>query len=81
MSCTGDGQIHYYIRQGIADLTAADYVTSQYPYGYKAERFKTFFFDICNRHDGRTWSTPWIIDDPSLYIAHGRVATRASGKR
>jgi hypothetical protein len=43
-------------------------VTSQYPYSYKAERFRTMFFNICNQDDGKTWSTPWIIDDPSIYI-------------
>src|SRR5690606_23974413 len=45
MSCTPDGQVHYYVSQGVDDLTAEDYVTSQYPYGYRAERFKTFFFN------------------------------------
>lgn len=68
MSVTPDGQVHYYIRQGIGDLTAENFVTSQFPYGYKAERFKTFFFNVCNRDDGRTWSTPWIVDDPSVYF-------------
>jgi hypothetical protein len=81
MSCTGDGQVHYYIRKGVEDLTAADYIGSQFPYGYKAERFKTFFFNVCNQHDGRTWSTPWIIDDPVLFVAAGQVATRPAGRR
>jgi hypothetical protein len=68
MSFTSDGQVHYYVKQGIEDLTADDYVTSQYPYGYRAERFKTFFFNVCNRDDGRSWSTPWVIDDPAVYF-------------
>ncbi len=71
ISCTGDGQVHYYIRQGIENLTEADHVTSQFPYSYHAEVFRTFFFNICNRGDGVTWSTPWIIDDPSLYVGSG----------
>lgn len=78
MSCTSDGMVHYYISPGIDDLTPEDYVTSQFPYGYKAEQFRTFFFNVCNRDDGRTWATPWIIDDPTLYLGNGHrvVASR-----
>ncbi len=83
MSCTPDGMVHYYASSGADNLTAEDYVTSQYPYSYKAERFRTFFFNVCNRDDGQTWSTPWIIDDPSFYLggsrnvaAHHPAATR-----
>ncbi|MDG2381686.1 MAG: hypothetical protein P8N76_08425 [Pirellulaceae bacterium] len=81
MSVSGDGMVHYYISQGVDDLTAEDFVTSQLPYSYKAERFRTCFFNVCNRDDGRTWSTPWIIDDPSFYIGSGRLATRKSNRR
>ena len=81
MSCTADGQIHYYIKKGIENLAAADHVTSQLPYGYKAEHFKTFFFNVCNHNDGSNWSTPWIIDDPSMYMASGRVAQRTRQNR
>lgn len=69
MSVTPDGMVHYYISQGIEDLTEEDYVTSQFPYGYKAETFKTFFFNVCNRHDGQTKSTDWVIDDPEMFVA------------
>ena len=83
MSCTPDGQVHYYIRQGVEDLTEADHVTSQFPYSYRAEAFRTFFFNVCNRDDGKTWSTPWIIDDPSLYVgtARSQVARKAGSTR
>lgn len=83
MSCTPDGQVHYYIRQGIEDLTPADHVTSQFPYGYKAETFRTFFFNVCNRDDGVTWSTPWIIDDPTFYVGTGgsNVASKRATTR
>ena len=81
MSVSPDGVVHYYISPGIDDLTAEDYVTSQKPYGYTAERFRTFFFNVCNRDDGRTWSTPWIIDDPSFYLGGSRVATRPEDRR
>lgn len=69
MSVTPDGMVHYYISKGVDDLTQEDYVTSQFPYGYKAEVFKTFFFNVCNRDDGRTKSTDWVIDDPEFFVA------------
>lgn len=69
MSITPDGQVHYYASPGVDDLTQEDYITSQYPYGFRCERFNTFFFNVCNQDDGRTWSTAWIIDDPTLYVA------------
>jgi hypothetical protein len=83
MSCTPDGQVHYYIRQGVEDLTEADHVTSQLPYSYRAEQFRTFFFNVCNRDDGSTWSTPWIINDPTLYLGTGRgqVASKRGSTR
>lgn len=71
MSVTADGQVHYYASPGVDELTAADHIMSQFPYSYKAEKFRTFFFNVCNKDDGRTWSTPWIIDDPSLYVGSG----------
>jgi len=69
MSVTPDGMVHYYISQGIEPLTAEDYVTSQFPYGYKAETFKTFFFNVCNLDNGRTKSTDWVIDDCEVFLA------------
>jgi len=68
MSITPDGMAHYYASPGVDDLTAEDHLTSQYPYGYNAEYMKTFFFNVCNGDDGKTWSTPWVIDDPAVYI-------------
>ena len=79
ISCTRDGQIHYYARPGIEPLTARDHLASTYPYGFRAEYFKTFFFNVCSGDDGRNWSTPWIIDDPSVFVfpRHGaRTAQR-----
>ena len=67
MSFTPDGQVHYYAGPGVDDLTEEDYITSQYPYGFQCESFKTFFFNVCNGDDGKTWSTAWIIDDPTLF--------------
>jgi hypothetical protein len=68
LTLTPDGAVHYYASPGVDPLTADDYLTSQFPYGYRAERFRTFFFNICNRYDGRTWSTPFVIDDPQLFL-------------
>lgn len=68
MSFSADGMVHYYASKGVDDLTEADYLTSQFPYGYKAQQFRTYFFDVCNRSDGQTWSTPFVIDDPQLFV-------------
>jgi hypothetical protein len=68
MSFTGDGAVHYYAKPGIENLTKEDHITSQFPYGYRCVRLRTFFFNVCNGDDGRTWSTEWIIDDPSMYF-------------
>jgi hypothetical protein len=74
MSVSGDGRIHYFGKPGVEDLTAADHLSSQMPYGYRAERFNSFFFNICNRNNGRTWSTPFVIDDPEFFLVNsGRV--------
>ena len=82
ISCTADGRIHYYASPGVDDLTAEDHLTSQFPYGYRAEHFKTFFFNVCNGDDGRTWSTAWVIDDPSLFFVRAeKTASRLSPVR
>ena len=69
MSCSPDGMIHYFAHAGVEDLTRADLISSQSPYGFQAERLQSFFFDLVNRDDGQNWSTTWIIDDPRLYFA------------
>jgi hypothetical protein len=38
--------------------------------------FETIFFNVANMDDGKTWSTPWVVDDVSLYLANGTVAQR-----
>lgn len=81
MSLTADGAVHYYASPGVDPLTREDYLTSQFPYSYRAERFRTFFFNICNRYDGRTWSTPIVIDDPQLFLVKAsRVETLVERK-
>lgn len=70
MSATPDGRVHYYARQGVENLRPQDHLYSSYPYSYKAEMFATQFFNSVNMYDGRTWSTPFIIDDPAVFLAN-----------
>jgi hypothetical protein len=68
MSVTGDGKVHYYGRQGVENLKSSDLLYSSFPYNYQAEYFATHFFNSCNQNDGRTWSTPFVVDDPTVYV-------------
>lgn len=70
MSVTADGRVHYYARPGVEDLRSQDKLASTTPYGYEAESFATMFFNITSRDDGRTWSTPFVVDDPAIYTAY-----------
>lgn len=71
LTITPDGKVHYYAHEGVANLTAKDHLYSNFPYGYKCEQTSTYFFNIVNQDDGRTWSTRWIVDDPKVYVASG----------
>lgn len=83
MSITSDGAVHYYARPGVEDLTAEDYITSQYPYGYRCERFRSAFFNVVNGDNGRDWTTPFIIDDTRVFVRSGgrRTASQPSRRR
>lgn len=70
MSFTGDGMIHYYIREGVGDLTASNRVASQFPYNFQCLYFIDVFFDVFGSNDGQNWTTGWIIDDPAVYLAY-----------
>ena len=70
MSFSRDGKVHYFASQGVDDLTSQDHLTSQFPYSFRAERLNSFFFNSCNLNDGTTWSTPFVIDDPSVYVVN-----------
>ena len=67
MSFTSDGMVHYYASPGVDPLTQADHIASTVPYGTRVENFNTLFFNIVNQDDGKSWSTEWIVDDPSIY--------------
>ena len=81
MSVTPDGMVHYYAHPGVEDLTEEDYITSQYPYGYRAERFRTFFYNVCSADDGQRWSTAFIVDDPKVFVVRPRTNLTASRPR
>lgn len=68
MSFTPDGMIHFYGHPGLENLTVHDRMASFHSYGYRCERFKTFFFNVMSRDDGRTWSTDWVVDDCKVYF-------------
>ncbi|QDV26617.1 hypothetical protein [Aureliella helgolandensis] len=77
MSCSQDGMVHYYAKPGVENLTAADYITSQYPYGYRCESFRSFFYNVVNGDNGRDWTTAWIVDDPKVFVQNNaRIARR-----
>lgn len=71
MSVTADGRCHYYASPGVDDLTSEDYLRSMLPYSIPGQYFNTVFFNVCSGDDGRTWSTPWLIDDPQVYYSRG----------
>jgi hypothetical protein len=68
MSFTPDGQVHEYASPGTDDLTEEDRLYSSLPYGNKALYVDAFFGNVANLDNGRTWSTPWVIDDPAVYV-------------
>jgi hypothetical protein len=81
MSFTPDGRVHYYARPGIEDLTEADHLASHYPYNFRAHYFINVFFDVFSQNDGRSGSTPWIIDDPTVYVADPSILVRKPTRR
>ena len=82
LSFSPDGMVHYFASPGVDDLTMEDHITSQFPYGYRTEWVKTFFYNVCTHDDGKTWSTPWVIDDPRVYfVKRPQVATQQKTRK
>lgn len=81
MTCTPDGQIHYYAKPGLENLTPEDRIASEYPYGYRCERFQAFFFNVCSADDGRHWSTPWIIDNAEMFFIERSASREVNDRR
>ncbi|MGC1276193.1 MAG: hypothetical protein WBC44_21020 [Planctomycetaceae bacterium] len=69
MTANPNGSVSYFASPGVDNLTAADHIATTMPYGYQAERFNSLFFNITSANDGRTWSTPFVVDDPAVYTA------------
>lgn len=69
MTCSPDGQVHFFARKGVEPLEPTDCLGSFWPYSYRAHSFQTFFYNIINQDDGRSVSTPWVVDDAMLYAA------------
>jgi hypothetical protein len=78
MSLSPDGRMHYFASPGVDKLTMKDHIHSAYYRGLKINNYHTFFFDLISKNDGKTWSTPWIIDDPYLYYGN-RIQQAARG--
>ena len=70
MSFTPEGYVHYFLREGVDTIERDDYLVSYRPYGYRPRVFETFFYNTVNMDDGRTWSTPWVIDDSWLHASN-----------
>ncbi|MCA9102749.1 MAG: hypothetical protein KDA63_16435 [Planctomycetales bacterium] len=80
MGFSPDGRIHYFASEGIDNLTIDDRIAVHYSYGFRCEKFRNAFFDVFNANNGRTWSTGWVIDDPTLYVASERYAERIDSR-
>jgi len=78
MSFTSDGQVHYYAKQGVDDLTEEDHLYSSFPYGSKAMYFDNFFFDVANWENGKNWSTPWVVDNAEFFVVPPKGKTLAN---
>jgi hypothetical protein len=81
MSLSADGKCHFYARQGVGDLTDEDHLASYFCYGYQCQRFDLVFFNVVTFDNGRTWSTPWIVDDPTIYCRRELAAMPKRTKR
>ena len=68
MSFTPDGQVHYYASEGVDDLSEEDFLYSSFPYGTRCLMFDNFFFNVANWENGKSWSTPWVVDDPQFFV-------------
>jgi hypothetical protein len=81
MSVSGDGMCHFYARKGVEDLGPEDHLGSYFCYGYRCQHFDLFFFNVVAFDNGQSWSTPWIIDDPTLYCRRELAANPKKRRR
>jgi hypothetical protein len=69
MSFSPDGSVNFYAREGVEPLRESDRLASYFCYGFRCQRFNSIFFNISNFDNGRSWSTPWIVDDPEVFYS------------
>ena len=55
MSFGANGQVNYYAKEGVENLTAKDHIASYFAYSDKCEQLESFFFDLVNQDDGKSW--------------------------
>jgi hypothetical protein len=67
ISVSPDGQVHYFAKPGLEELTKDDHIGSYYSYNFRVQRFDLFFFNVVSTDNTRTTSTPMVIDDPKFY--------------
>lgn len=81
ISMTPDGRCSFFAKSGVEDLTADDHLGTYMCYNWRGTVFTTFFYNVMNFDNGRSWSTPWVIDNAFLHVAtpprqQPRMATR-----
>jgi hypothetical protein len=81
MGFSPDGRIHYFAAEGVDNLTVEDRIAVHHSYGFRCQNFRNAFFDVFSANNGRAWSTGWVIDDPTIYVASERYATRIDAHR
>ncbi|MFV1981542.1 MAG: hypothetical protein ACC655_10345, partial [Rhodothermia bacterium] len=56
---------------------------SSFPYGSRCLYFDNFFINVANWDNGKSWSTPWVIDDPAVYVIPppGRTVAQLNRRR
>ena len=64
---TAEGLSAWFGNQAQIDLRPGGSAGMKWDNGHTAEMLNTFFFNIVSPDDGRSWSTEWIVDDPTLY--------------
>jgi hypothetical protein len=80
MGFSPDGRIHYFVSEGVDNLTIEDRIAVHHCYGFRCQKFRNAFFDVFNANNGSSWSTGWVFDDPTLYVASDRYATRIDAR-
>ena len=48
------------------------------PYGTRPMLVAAMSVNVANLDHGRTWSTPWVIDDPAVYVIPPRGQSLAN---